>query len=460
MRIQLILYLCIANIVLNAADIFNSTVASEFANQDINCNPNEDCTVICDAEYACWGTHIYCPTNHACNIQCTADDPNYSKSCYTAYISCPSNGQCDIVCSGEYDNQALSCEEMTVDWPMTYPYSDTYSLTCNGGMACFGLTIQAPDDNADFIYNCDNYGACQATTINCPTNGKCHINCHGQNACLQSIIVCAPDQECHIDCNGDQSCYQANIAWPNTHMLSTINCIGNNACFGAVETIPVSCTEQQIDNCCCPTCTPNAYMKSRCAEIGCQYDKLDGGTCWSSTIPAYFDCIQQCVEPTQHPTTSVPTTFAPTTFAPTTFAPTTFAPTPIPTTVSPTMKIYDINITIQFEYDTSNLNPKQIDILLKNITSFIINNGMNKTDITECNSNNYQIRTELLNDTYDTSGMASIIATVGLCNEQEQNDLFVYFEDNLETDFINKLDDETDIILIADSTTVYVQYYG
>ena len=104
---------------------------------------------------------------------------------------------------------------------------------------------------------------------------------------------------------------------------------------------PTSCTDDEIDACCCESCTVvSQWYLQKCIATGCVWVRSDIGTINSdcSTDISYDDCIDSCggySEPTSDPT-AAPSPFPTTDPSPNPITSPTLAPSPIPISIPST----------------------------------------------------------------------------------------------------------------------------
>eukprot|EP01084_Bolivina_argentea_P118466 210192_1 len=125
-----------------------------------------------------------------------------------------------------------------------------------------------------------------------------------------------------------------------------------------------------------------------------------------------------------------------------------------PSDISTTESVdFGVTVTISFQYNTINLT--NITSILKNITNNLINEGLLTATI-EC-TNGVTIDIDITPTNNNNSDTATVIATVVLCDEEDSNILLAVFENELEKDFVNKINDDGHILLIANSTNIKIK---
>eukprot|EP01084_Bolivina_argentea_P276101 471018_1 len=295
---------------LSSGNIINTNSTNQYRSKRINCNENEDCTVICDESYSCYNASIYCPTNYACSINCLVDSTpsTYDNICNLAHFHCPDNGQCDIICNGQ-------CESATFYWPTTYPFNTTYSLTCHGDSSCYNTLIEAPNNN-DFTFNCSGPDVCRSSNFICPQNHNCNILCNGDSSCYSSVIDWSYNSiQNTLLCNGDYSCRYLKPLIPlNAYPLSTVivTCYGIRSCQGIVFPIPVHNEDYQLicdeDFKCAASyiyCPLNANCNIICSSYYACYDTT---IFWSQNqlVSSLLTCTNSgCYQTTKPPIFSI-----------------------------------------------------------------------------------------------------------------------------------------------------------
>ena len=60
-------------IMIQAQDVYNTSNHINYFNDIIQCNNDTNCTIICNQSYGCRRSTVICPTNHQCDITCSAD---------------------------------------------------------------------------------------------------------------------------------------------------------------------------------------------------------------------------------------------------------------------------------------------------------------------------------------------------------------------------------------------------
>eukprot|EP01083_Nonionella_stella_P147323 464630_1 len=251
------------------------TISTEYQYQDIVCNDNEECIVICDVTRGCKGSTIFCPTHSTCSIGCSDN-----WSCGSANIHCPEDNTCSISCVDSW-----SCQNININ-PPNDPVFLNLSWTGFGSMYNVTYPIYAVDDNSDFSLICDQYGQCDSMNIICPANARCTVSCIGEESCIfmkvqwpsiagLGTLVCsgetkacygvtfpipAPDEPYRMQCSGVWECREA-----------TINCPASSACY-------VTCYGHLT----CELATINCPTDGDC-DVICQNDG-NSGACENANI--------------------------------------------------------------------------------------------------------------------------------------------------------------------------------
>ena len=119
----------------NSAQIINTNSNGQYQNSAINCNNNEECTIICDTFEGCDSATINCPKDYPCTIECVGD-----TSCKEATFICPIGQPCDITC--DLDN---ACQNALFN--ATYSSSFNLRECRTGTYVCTGVTIYFPPSN-------------------------------------------------------------------------------------------------------------------------------------------------------------------------------------------------------------------------------------------------------------------------------------------------------------------------
>ena len=175
---------------------------------------------------------LNCPTFESCNIFCNSPNAATRQTCKDLVVNCYSSA-CHIICQSDVI-AGYTCEDMTI----YRPNHDEYSIKCKGGLSCAGVTIDAPDNNNNFDFDCSyDSSSCQnIEMINCPENADCYIDCSADYACNGVKITCplTPFAKCDIICDGEGAC--GNIIVNNTEIQgftsdATIYCNSNNSCY-------------------------------------------------------------------------------------------------------------------------------------------------------------------------------------------------------------------------------------
>eukprot|EP01083_Nonionella_stella_P203679 743030_1 len=341
----------------------------------INCASNEDCTVICNATSSCYFADINCPANYACNIQCiSVSDTIGKEACKTAKFHCTNSAECHILCQGDHD-QAYTCQATTFDWPT----NNQYSLTCSGGRSCYDVTIDAPNNNEEFTFNCTGIGGgtCFQSTINCPTNADCNINCIGRYACLSLDVQCpiSADSQCNVNCIGLESC-QGSTFTGNGRMIS---CTGEKSCQNAIlptpppnENLYIHCTDTRSCYGANITCPTNADCILTCTgQEACNSVSITWPVNNTYITDIICDTEQACNNIADPPS------------GPKVIGTTSTTTTPTPTTTKTTDESYGVILSLSFNY-TTNSSAEDIDDILQIIIANIIDDSIINQSIYEC----------------------------------------------------------------------------
>ena len=122
---------------------------SQWENQQIACNPNEPCTIICSMKESCKLSTITCPENDTCALSCIS-----SGACARATIYPPIDPELFNFTWNGYDSL------QNVEYPF-------YEI----------------DDYENLTLNCDGYGKCANLKLVCPKYAYCNLNCSASSSC-------------------------------------------------------------------------------------------------------------------------------------------------------------------------------------------------------------------------------------------------------------------------------------
>jgi hypothetical protein len=215
--------------------------------------PNGDpCTTgtECMSGFCAAGDGVCC--NEACGGTC--------RSCLAFATGSPT-GTCDDITSGQ--DPELEC----------MPSNET----CDGSGSCAFTCGQKPTppptpcpaactggcSAGKCFIDCNGNGACDLTTINCPSGFACEVQCSGNNGCGGAIINCPDYYSCRVVCQ--KGCNNADI-----------HC-GTGACSVQCGNPSGACSNTELycgPNSCTATCTgssePNLVnAAAACSSQGC-----------------------------------------------------------------------------------------------------------------------------------------------------------------------------------------------
>eukprot|EP01083_Nonionella_stella_P247108 857156_1 len=112
-------------------DYYEAFVKYQYQDEEIICNDDKPCNVLCHEHSSCKNSVIQCPPHSDCNIECTA-----VSACQSASITCPVDANCTIACTA-----SGACDWASIRW--SEPGSG--SIDCVGTSACRGIaTAQLP----------------------------------------------------------------------------------------------------------------------------------------------------------------------------------------------------------------------------------------------------------------------------------------------------------------------------
>ena len=251
--------------------------------------PNDgihQCDITCIGGYSCASAIFYgngiissCIGEYACNTaifpEPLPDEPlsllcEHESACLNSHIYCPKNGDCYIECNGDF-----SCKWAVIQWSIENLFSAESILSCNNTESCEytngppEFEVNFLDSNEDFYVNCGIDYNCTGNIIQCPTKAGCYVKCIGAYSCMGSIfnwtenqtffldsfenydyslrgitihpfesnlpynvdcgrwmkcehstIICASDAACNIYCGWNYACLHAIIYGPVNHSLS------------------------------------------------------------------------------------------------------------------------------------------------------------------------------------------------------------------------------------------------
>eukprot|EP01084_Bolivina_argentea_P252326 423512_1 len=286
------------------------------------------------------------------------------------------------------------------------------------------ILLYTLETHSQSTFICNAQAVCSAPfpytnpyVLTCSNTGPCNIQCIASNACQSSIITCPDSYGCSISCQGGSmplgwSCNNAVIHCGNVGC--DIDCVGHQACNDALI-----------------NCPPNAKCNVTCT---------DG-----------VNCPKNGINYLTEPPTLIPTT-----------APTidTYQPT-----ISPTFEIcfnqYSESFNVSFNYieNAANLSKSQLNDVLLNITDKFIQNEMKIHASTEFNC--------VINDEFDAYRIVDIredikkaFINITICVECDgtYSVLTVDNTNEIEKDFLDRVEQETQIIsVIANSTVIAVK---
>eukprot|EP01084_Bolivina_argentea_P224172 379149_1 len=408
-------------------------------------------------------------TSTNCQVQCN------DRGCQNKIINCP-NGQCDIYCTGQD-----GCNQATINCPNDYGCN----IQC-GASGCLNAQINGGStNNARLIVTCTHINSCKYATFDARYAHELTIQeCTWNDACIGITVYCPPHDNGGKKCtiSGDDSMggtaidpikfYAVNGFDDITINSITINRYGNIYCQ---NNYTASCTIEQ-----------NPLQLNPSKTLNAQWTCQGGGKCTDLTL-------NPIPSPTNNPITNIPTTVIPTTTQPTklndctkdllicgdgttigrvqpdckfascpTQQPTTFAPTFQPTikpTFNPTKKEcidkFEAIISLSFGYvETSNdLSSEQIDNIITNITNKFINDDIKNKFDNDCSLQYSDVNVIIDNNVKEA------IVNISVCFDCKGNKLSIDNDDiinELEKDFINLFNEETNILLIAQNSNVLI----
>ena len=160
-------YLNQAQITVYNGSYFNANSTDQYRDQIINCNDDQNCSVICSGERSCYGTHIYCPTGpFACSVECPGD---------------------------------ASCQYTNIEW---IP-GNINSFSC-GSQKCHNVPyLPITDDTTPMEFQGED-----GVIIQCPAHARCDVIC---THCWESVIYCPLEHICDVTCS---DCGYTSIRWP------------------------------------------------------------------------------------------------------------------------------------------------------------------------------------------------------------------------------------------------------
>ena len=241
-----------------------NTAISQWQNEVIQCNNNDECIVNCDETNCCRNATLNCPIlNHRCQITCQA-----AWSCYNMDINWTPTSNNSLDCDGN-----IHCRD-TLYPP---PINDTtpYNITCDQRYKCAGTILQCPV-NANCNIICSQSNSCRSSTVYCPTNADCNIKCSSTFSCEESIIYCPSNGKCNVECTGgSSSCGNSVVYWSQVNeSYASLYC-------------PSSCNSIQLPKILDPPWNDEAWTQHCTAPYYCH----------SATIncPTNGDCVVNCI---------------------------------------------------------------------------------------------------------------------------------------------------------------------
>eukprot|EP01083_Nonionella_stella_P001758 5018_1 len=181
---------------------------------EIVCEPDQDCIVVCNDTQRCSSTVINAKYATSLTVSCAE-----SQSCYDTYFECPldSNASCSLDCSGDcyrahvfgngatqVDLQCQSCSQIAVRITAD---DSTCNVNCT---SCSSADFRNYGTNAISNIHCDGTSACRSSIISANASKSVMLSCSGSESCLgNNMYVTAEDVT--IDCNSKDAC--ANLNW-------------------------------------------------------------------------------------------------------------------------------------------------------------------------------------------------------------------------------------------------------
>ena len=272
------------------------TSESSCKNTTIQCNNNQDCSILCSATNSCESIQINCPKetgnciingtasysllnmklicssnniNQQCDIHCDASDTtnictnaimDARNSSGPLYINCTGNNVCPqmtVYCPRKTeDNQKLctisgyttvgSGADTVHTGLQLYAYNSWEDIELSSYLAWVynGSYMHCGDS---YQYECQIGNTARRLTWNCIDNTtQCYvqndsiseIRCDNDYQCNNTIIQCPDGKPCKIYCTGKNSCSQSIINCPSDGNKCDIICTGyraEGACDGIKE---------------------------------------------------------------------------------------------------------------------------------------------------------------------------------------------------------------------------------
>eukprot|EP01084_Bolivina_argentea_P312576 541156_1 len=460
------------------------------------CRDNHICNIDCLGITSCAGMQLICMPTSTCNIV-PFNDPNQA-----VLLPNTTNYDIDLIINSsqiaELNDVRCNNNLNTITYDANTEFRNGQSLSTNSTICCRGSrsckststrTIEVI--GIDQFITCSGHDSCsQAETNLINYNGS--IYCTASDACTQSVIsaktlYCLGDMSCqqsniqvvsNLYCTARRSCRLSTIGTIDTGTIVNIYALGDAAMDSAV----VTCAGNDICNIFC-----GAYQS--CVDISCTGDchyhftypftttnsNSPTNTDTPTTNPSSIPTNQPSTSPTTNTKDPTTNTLTPTTNTkdPTTntVAPSrmpidmsstnttgsTATQNPSPTTLEPidVVPIDTVVVTIQFDVIVS-VNVTDITSNLHNITTRLIGEAIVNISI-DCYFDEYNV-----NITYDinvNTTTTTINAVVATCPEEDVsniNSLISYFNQNLENDFVYRVNKQNVVAIIANSITTLV----
>eukprot|EP01083_Nonionella_stella_P282279 960577_1 len=181
---------------------------------EIVCEPDQDCIVVCNDTQRCSSTVINAKYATSLTVSCA----EYA-SCHDTYFECPldSKASCSLDCSGDcyrahvfgngatqVDLQCQSCSQIAVRITAD---DSTCNVNCT---SCSSADFRNYGTNAISNIHCDGTSACRSSIISANASKSVMLSCTGSSACNQNTMYVTAE-DVSIDCNSRDAC--ANLNW-------------------------------------------------------------------------------------------------------------------------------------------------------------------------------------------------------------------------------------------------------
>eukprot|EP01083_Nonionella_stella_P316992 1152286_1 len=308
----------------HTTDCIVNCSAKPCAFKTVNATGSTSLTMYCEADYACQGSHVVCPSDE-CHVLCTSHyacqymlvdgtvplallniecrSAAYECQYMTVHTHMRSDANIRIQCGDEWSTR--SCVRSTFNLH-TLTHIDV-DIACVGAFACYYSSWFITGINT-VSWDCVSRSSCELSLMDAATSSQLNVLCDGRQACYANAIRC---QSCSIQCTDYvRSCRYFIINIVSTDANLNLDCPLNPTSNYVCDNIETHC---DIDHQTQITYEPIHGIFECSDSICCPWIPTQSPTIIPTTEPTIEPTLNPInptmdptIEPTLHPS-SLPT---------------------------------------------------------------------------------------------------------------------------------------------------------